>query len=156
SPDINAILAEDGDERVRALLGRKLANLVPNLAADAQQVLRQQTLETLRRLVADEADRVRASVADALKSMPEAPRDLILKMAHDPSVMVSESVILFSPVLTSQDLIGLIVSAPTEDTVTTVARRPGIDGAVSGAIVEAAHNEAIAALLENSSAQIME
>jgi len=89
SPDVDAILAEDGDERVRALLGRKLANLVPNMAADAQQVLRQQTLETLRRLVADEADRVRASVADALKSMPEAPRDLILTMAHDPSVMVS-------------------------------------------------------------------
>jgi uncharacterized protein (DUF2336 family) len=155
-PEIDAILAEDGDERVRALLGRKLATLVPNLAADAQLVLRQQTLDTLRRLVADEAERVRSSIAEALKSMPDAPRDLILQLAHDPSVMVSEPVILFSPVLTSQDLIGLIVSAPTADTLTTVARRPGIGGAVSNAIVEAAHDDAIAALLENSSAQIME
>ena len=156
SPEVNAILADDRDERVRGLLGRKLASLVPSLTDDAHHALRKQTLATLKRLVADEAERVRASVAEALKSMPEAPRELILQLAQDPSVMVSEPVILFSPVLTPQDLIGLIVSAPTTDHVTAVARRPAIDSTVSNAIVEAAHTEAIAALLENSSAQVLE
>jgi uncharacterized protein (DUF2336 family) len=154
--DLDAVLAEDGDERVRALLGRKLAALLPGLTSEAQAALRHSTLALLTRLVEDEAERVRASIAEALKSMPQAPRELILRLAHDPAIMVATPVILFSPVLTSQDLVRLIVAAPTADTVTVVARRPHIDGAVAQAIVDAAHGEAIAALLENPSAQIME
>ncbi|WP_428485785.1 DUF2336 domain-containing protein [Rhodopila sp.] len=152
----NTILASDRDERVRALLGRKLAALAPNLNDVAHQCLRQQTVETLTALVADEAARVRQSIAEAVKHMPDAPRDIILRLAHDPVVMVSEPVILFSPVLTSQDLVALIVAAPSAETIATVARRPGIDGRVSNAVVAAAHADAVAALLANPSAQIME
>ncbi len=153
---VNAILATDRDERVRTLLARKLAALTPSLTEAAHQALRRQTVQTLTTLVADEAERVRESIAEAVKFMPDAPRDIILRLAADPAVMVSEPVIRFSPVLTSQDLVNLIVAAPTPATVTTVARRPGIDGSVSHAIAEAAHSEAIAALLANTSAQIME
>ena len=155
-PEVNALLAADADERVRALLGRKLSALVPNLGDDARQALRHKTLALLQRLIEDEAVRVRATIAEAVKSMPEAPRDMILRLASDPAVLVSEPVILFSPVLTSQDLVRLIVAAPTPETVVAVARRPGIDGAVAQAIVDAAHSKAVAALLENSSAEIME
>jgi uncharacterized protein (DUF2336 family) len=150
----NAILASDRDERVRALLGRKLAALAPGLKDVARQSLREQTVETLTALVTDEAARVRQSIAEAVKHMPDAPRDIILRLAHDPVVMVAEPVILFSPVLTSQDLVALIVSS--EDTATTVARRPGIDASVSDAVVARARTEAVAALLANPSAQIQE
>lgn len=155
-PEVDAALACDRDERVRALLGRKLAALVPTLNDEAQAVLRQHTLTILKQLVADEAERVRATIADVLKSMPEAPRNLILALAHDPKIMVCEPVIRFSPVLTSEDLIALIVAAPTPDTITAVARRPALDARVSEAIVQAAHSDAIAALLENPAAQIIE
>ncbi len=155
-PRANAILAADRDERVRALLARKLAALTPGLTDDAHQILRRQTIETLTALVTDEAERVRESIAEAVKSMPDAPREIILRLAHDPAIMVAEPVIRFSPVLTSQDLVALIVAAPSPGTVAAVARRPGIDGSVSDAIVESAHSEAIAALLANPSAQIME
>ena len=155
-PEVNAMLAADVDERVRALLGRKLAALVPTLTEEAHRTLRQQTLQIVMRLVADEADRVRATVAEAIKSLPDVPRDLILRLAHDPAIMVSGPIILFSPVLTSQDLIALIVAAPSPETVTTVARRSGIDPLVADAIVAAADSDAVAALLENPSAQIRE
>jgi uncharacterized protein (DUF2336 family) len=155
-PEANAILAADRDERVRALLARKLAALTPHLTAAAHQTLRRQTMETLTSLVEDEAERVRESIAEAVKSMPDAPRDIILRLASDPAIMVAEPVIRFSPVLTSQDLVNLIVAAPSPATVTAVARRPGIDGAVTSTIAEAAHPEAIAALLANTSAQITE
>ncbi len=155
-PEVNAVLSGDADERVRALLGRKLAALVPTLTDQAQLMLRQQTLQIVTRLVADEADRVRATVAEAIKSLPDAPRDLILRLAHDPAIMVSAPIILFSPVLTSQDLIALIIAAPSPETITTVARRAGIDPAVADAIVAAADSDAVAALLENPSAQIKE
>src|SRR5690349_5289005 len=86
-PEVDSLLARDQDERVRALLGRKLAALVPGLAQDAQQELRRHTLAMLTLLIQDEAARVRATVADAVKSMPEAPREIILRLAADPSVM---------------------------------------------------------------------
>jgi uncharacterized protein (DUF2336 family) len=150
----NAILAGDRDERVRALLGRKLAVLAPGLKGAAQQHLREQTMETLTALVADEAARVRQSIAEAVKHMPDAPRDIILRLAHDPVVMVAEPIILFSPVLTAQDLVALIVSS--DEAAALVARRPGIDASVSDAVAAAARTEAVAALLANPSAQIME
>src|SRR5690349_8242026 len=66
-------LARDTDERVRTLLARKLAGLVPNLSAHEQVRLQQQAKATLMALVADEAVRVRAAIADVVKEMPDAP-----------------------------------------------------------------------------------
>jgi uncharacterized protein (DUF2336 family) len=153
---VNAILASDRDERVRVLLGRKLAALTPRLTDVAHDMLQRETMETLTVLVADAAERVRASIAEAVKHMPDAPRAIILRLAQDPAVMVCEPVIRFSPVLTSQDLIALIVAAPSPGTIMAAARRPRIDAAVSDAIVDAANCDAIGALLANPSAQIRE
>ena len=156
SSQVNSILAADQDERVRVLLGRKLAALTPSLTDLALTRLQQETLQTLTALVTDEADRVRASIAETVKHMPDAPRAIILQLARDTAVMVCEPVIRFSPVLTSQDLIALIVAAPSPGTIVAAARRQRIDTAVSDAIVEAADSEAISALLANPSAQIRE
>ena len=153
---MNAILARDRDDRVRALLGSRLAALTPRLTETAQTRLRQETLATLTALVADEAERVRASIAEAVKHMADAPRAIILHLAQDPAVMVYEPVIRFSPVLTSQDLVNLIVAAPSVGTIMAVARRPRIDAAVCDAIVNAANSSVVAALLANPSAQIRE
>jgi uncharacterized protein (DUF2336 family) len=156
SSQVNSILASDQDERVRVLLGRKLAALTPSLTDAAQTRLQQETMETLTALVADEAERVRASIAETVKHMADAPRAIILQLARDTAVMVCEPVIRFSPVLTSQDLIALIVAAPSPGTIMAAARRQRIDTAVSDAIVDAANSEAIGALLANPSAQIRE
>jgi uncharacterized protein (DUF2336 family) len=156
SCQVNAILACDPDERVRSLLGRKIAALTPSLTDTAHNRLQQETMEVLIALVADEAERVRASIAETLKDMADAPRAIILQLARDPAVMVCEPVIRFSPVLTSEDLIALIVAAPSPGTVLAAARRSRIDATVSDAIVDAANSEAIGALLANPSAQIRE
>jgi uncharacterized protein (DUF2336 family) len=156
SSQANAILACDPDERVRSLLGRKIAALMPSLTDTAHSRLQQETMEILITLVADEAERVRACIAEALKDMPDAPRAIILQLAWDPAIMVCEPVIRFSPVLTSEDLIALIVAAPSAGTILAVARRPGIEATVSDAIVDAANSEAIGALLANPSAQLRE
>jgi len=153
---VNAILANDPDERVRSLLARKLAVLAPTLDGEAQGQLRHATVETLMALVADEAERVRASIAEVVKHMPDAPRHIILRLAHDPAVMVCEPVIRFSPLLTSQDLVTLIAAAPSTATIKAVAHRSEIDAAVSEAIVSSADTDAIRALLANHSAQIRE
>ncbi len=150
------VLAQDGDERVRMLLARKLASFVPALGEAEQVRLREQAIRLLAGLVEDEAIRVRAAIADVVKEMPEAPKPLILRLARDAAVTVSEPVIRLSPLLTPEDLLTLLSSPPAPETVTAIARRPHLTEAVSDAVVATADTAAIRSLLANGSAAIRE
>ena len=55
--ETNAALARDADDRVRALLARKLSMLAPALSEEAQSRLRRETLATLTALAEDETVR---------------------------------------------------------------------------------------------------
>ena len=155
-PEADALLARDPDERVRTLLAQKLAALAPSLSAGAQGRLQRETLETLTALAGDEAVRVRAAIAEAVKDLPDAPKALILRLARDHAVMVCEPIIRFSPMLTTEDLVGLVAAAPSAGTRLAVARRPSIAAEVGDALVESGSEEVITALLANGSAQIRE
>ncbi len=152
----NDILASDHDEKVRLLLARKLAVLLPSLSATDQTRLYQETWDTLGLLVADEATRVRALIADAIKSLPDAPHELVLRLAFDTEVSVYEPVIRLSPLLTAEDLVTLVVKAPAAGTVRAVAHRAGLAPTVCDAVAASMDSVAIRALLENPSAQIRE
>ncbi|MGD0431160.1 MAG: DUF2336 domain-containing protein [Acetobacteraceae bacterium] len=152
----NAALAADPDERVRALLARKLSAIAPSLSSGALNQLQQLTLDTLTGLAKDETVRVRAAIADAVKDLPDAPRAIILRLAHDDALMVCEPVVRFSPLLTSEDLVALVAATPSSGTQVAVARRLAIDTAVSDALVSAGKDDAVLALLMNGSAQIRE
>ena len=149
-------LAHDTDERVRAVLARRLAKLAPGLSEPEQIRLQGRVFDALARLVADEAERVRAAIADVVKDMPDAPRGLVLRLAHDAAIAVSEPIIQFSPVLTKADLLELLAAPASELTARAVARRPDLSAAVADAIAFGADAAAIQALLENQSAQIRE
>jgi uncharacterized protein (DUF2336 family) len=113
-------------------------------------------LDTLTALAEDEAVRVRAAIADAVKELPDAPRAIILRLARDPDVTVYEPVIRFSPLLTSDDLVSLVAAAPASGTGVAVARRVAIGIAVSDAVASGGTDDAVLALLMNGSAQIKE
>lgn len=153
---VNETLAGDPDERVRILLARKLTALAPSLSAADQAQLHRTTWATLTALVADEAVRVRATIADAVKDMPVAPRELILRLANDTAMSVSEPVVRLSPLLTTDDLLALLANAPASGTALAVAQRSHLDEDVSDAIAASAGNTEIRALLANPSAQIRE
>lgn len=155
-PQVSEMLANDIDARVRAILSRKLATLTPGLTEPDQRRLQSDAIATLTALVAEAGLRVRASIAATVRDMPDGPREIILRLAHDPAVMVSEPVILFSPMLTSDDLVSLIASGPPPSTIYAVARRPEIDTDVSDAVVGSSDVAAIGALLKNRTAQIRE
>lgn len=149
-------LAGDADERVRAVLARKLAALAPDLSKPEQVRLQSQTFEALASLVSDEAQRVRAAIADVVKDMPDAPRALILQLARDCAVSVSEPVIRFSPILTEADLLALLEAPPSAATVLAVARRPDLTEPIADAIAAGGDGEAIREMLTNGSAHIRE
>jgi uncharacterized protein (DUF2336 family) len=152
----NEALATDRDERVRLLLAHKLTALLPTLSADEHARLYRETWATLEALVADEAVRVRSVIADAVKEMPDTPRELIRRLAHDSEISVCEPVIRLSPLLTAGDLQALVAIAPSAGTVCAVARRAWLEPMVSDAIAATADSAAIHALLANPTAQIRE
>jgi uncharacterized protein (DUF2336 family) len=150
------LLARDADSRVRALLAQRLGGLAPTLDAAAQTQLQQHAVAALAHLIEDEAIRVRAAIAEAVKEMPRAPRELVLRLARDSAIEVSEPVIRLSPLLTQADLLNLLAGTETPAVALAVARRPHLTMAVSDAIALTSDSEAIRALLSNHSAQIRE
>jgi uncharacterized protein (DUF2336 family) len=155
-PTILGVLARDADERVRALLASRLAALAPGLSEGEQSRLNKQTIEALEHLVEDTAVRVRAAIAEVVKEMPDAPRELVLRLARDTSLQVSEPVIRLSPMLTQADLLSLLAAACSPEIALAVARRPGLTADVSDVLADTADSTAIRAMLLNQSAQIRE
>jgi len=154
--DLAQTLAEDPDERVRMVLARKIAGDLPSLSGVEQERVREQALAVLAILVEDEAVRVRAALTDVLKDMPEAPRELILRLAQDCAVPVSEPVLRLSPLLDSCDLLRLLASPPHDAATVAIARRAELPEELSEAIAATADTEAVRALLSNPTAQIRE
>lgn len=157
APDhAHRVLVTDGDERVRTLLAHKLASLIPSLARDERAALESHTLSMLTRLVEDEAVRVRAAIAEVVKEMPAAPRQLILRLAYDCALPVAEPVIRLSPLLTAEDLLGLLANASSLGVARAIASRPGLPSSVSDALARTSGSEVVGALLDNASAAIRE
>ncbi len=149
-------LAMDGDERVRLLLARKLATVLPGLSGVAQTELRERTLAILSNLVHDEAVRIRAVVAACLAGLPGISHELILALAHDGVVAVSEPVLRLSPLLSATDLLALLAAPPHDRTATAIACRANLPEEIADAIAVSADSPAIRALLANQSAAIRE
>jgi len=156
APEVEAKLARDQDERVRALLGGRIARLLPDLAGPDTAHATAHALATLIALAQDEAVRVRAAIADAVKEMPEAPRELILRLANDPKLEVSDPVLRLSPVLTDADLLALVATPPNPCAAVAIAARPGLSASITDAIAAHACAPAIEAMLANGSASIKE
>lgn len=155
-PHLDQAISLDIDERIRTLLARKLAQLVPFLSNAEHAQACDQIRATLDSLVIDTAVRVRAVIADCVKATPDAPRDLILQLAHDAAPSVCDPIIRLSPLLTDADLLALLAVPPHPAIATSVARRPGLSATVADAIAIQADGAAIRALLSNHSAAIQE
>ncbi len=153
---VDTLLARDADERVRTLLARKLAALIPAMPEAERDRLQEQAFTTLAGLVEDEAERVRAGIAQVVRDMPAAPRGMILQLAHDSALSVCDPVIRLSPLLSAEDLLALLAATPSPGTATAVARRANLSEAVSDHIAASSDAGAIAALLSNHSAAIRE
>jgi len=149
-------LVADADERVRSLLATKMARLLPGLSGPAQQAAQTHVHTMLRTLANDATVRVRAAIAEALTNVAEAPRDIILTLAHDPEGTVSDPVLRFSPLLTDADLLELLATPPTSGTATAVASRAGLSSTIADTIAQHADSPALVALLSNRSATIQE
>lgn len=153
------LLARDRDDNVRVHVAEKIGRLVPGLAAAERDRLNEIVVEVVETLARDQITRVRRALADALKDLPDVPDEVanvVRTLARDAEIVVAGPILQNSPLLTDQDLLDIIASAPADGARTAVARRAAVPEAVSDAIAGSNDVMAVAALLANPSAQIRE
>lgn len=137
----------------RAIFAARLA-LVPQTGLEDS--LRQALRDCLAVLCDDPEALVRAAMAQALRGAAAAPRDVVLRLAHDCDAPVSAPILEGSPVLEEGDLIALVRDPPGAATRAAIAARPGLGPSLAAAITATADAGAIAVLLGNPRAEMTE
>ncbi|WP_343560792.1 DUF2336 domain-containing protein [Kiloniella sp. b19] len=150
------LLASDKDESVRQALAEKVAKLAPELDHTSQKKAQNYLTKTLEVLIRDEATRVKAVLAEALKESSTVPAEMIQALVDDENDDVACPILKYSPLLSDEDLIAMIYRGLGSSRLSAVSGRKGLGEAVTDAIVQTEDRDAIAVLLGNSSAQIRE
>ena len=104
----NILLSHDESEDVRADLARKIGRLLPDLDAHTSSRVREMTIEALETLAHDQLPKVRAILAEALKSAANVPHDIIMLLARDVESIVAAPILEYSPLLSDDDLLEII------------------------------------------------
>lgn len=150
----NENLADDEDAGVRRELAGKIARLLPDLTAKETAKLRDQTLELIEKLARDQEPRVRAILAEELKTSTIVPHDVVQQLAHDTEISVCGPILRYSPLLNDADLIELIATSQVTGVIEAIAGRDALSADVADEVVASLDIPAVATLLANKSAQI--
>ncbi|AYG95187.1 DUF2336 domain-containing protein [Brevundimonas naejangsanensis] len=148
-PDLIALAQEDSSPKRRALL-RELTDCFFGAPerTEAETALYGAVLSDLTDAM---ETAVRAELAERFCRSPDAPRQLIRRLANDEAEAVATPVLSASPVLTEADLIAVIRSRG-QGHMRAVSRRAEVSEAVSDAIVERGDDETLGVLLGNQGA----
>lgn len=150
-PDLIALAQETSSEKRRALL-RELTDHFFGAPerSEAETALYGSVLSDLT----DAMElAVRAELAERFAAAPDAPRQLIRRLANDEAEDVAHPVLRASPVLTEADLIQVIHSRG-QGHMRAVSQRASLSEAVSDAIIERGDDETLGVLLGNDGAQL--
>jgi uncharacterized protein (DUF2336 family) len=110
----------------------------------------------LRSLASDQLPRVRALLAEELKSSHHVPHAIIRQLALDAAVIVSAPVLEYSPLLSDADLMEVIAAGCAQEALSAIANRSKVSEGVSDAVVATFDVPAVATLLANKRASIRE
>ncbi len=150
------VLTRDEDDDVRSELARKIARIIPGLATEETLALREKTIEILETLAADQTPKVRAIIAEEIKTSLNVPKGIIDQLARDTDETVSLPVLAYSPLLHDDDLREIIAAGASSDALEAIARRKTVSEDISNELATTLDIPAIAALLTNKNAQIRE
>ena len=117
------LLASDEDADVREDLADRIARIIPGLSGDQSAKAWRTIHQVLTLLARDQLPRVRRALSEALKSLPDAPHDIIYTLALDSEATVAAPVLEFSPVLTDEDLQDIIRASPMTAQLSAISRR---------------------------------
>ena len=136
----------------RAFAARKLcANME---SADLSDEDRELAGDILRVMAADAAERVRAAIAETLKSSTVVPHDVAVKLARD-AESVCLPILSFSPAFTDADLVEIVRLGGAIRQV-AVAKRPVLSVVLTEAISEHGSEQAVSTACANPGAEFEE
>ena len=150
----NAKLVDDSDDDVRAALAKKIGRLMPGLHNEQSEKIRDLVLEMIGKLGQDQVPRVRAILAEQIKSCKTAPPALVRRLARDQHVEVAGPILEYSPLLSDTDLKEIIDLACVSAALTAIARRRNLSPGICDAVIAQMDIKATAALLSNQAANI--
>jgi uncharacterized protein (DUF2336 family) len=150
------ILVDDEYAEVRAELARKITRIIPNLRPEDANQLQKHSINILNKLAEDQLPKVREIIATELKATNQAPKDLIVKLAHDPEEMVAAPILEYSPLLSDSDLREVVAAGVVGEALKAISRRKNISEDLAEAIASTLEIPAVAALLTNKDATIRE
>jgi uncharacterized protein (DUF2336 family) len=150
----NRLLAGDIEEDVRAELAAKIARLMPGLSERESSHVFALTVETLECLARDASVKVRAILAEEIKSLDCVPHDVVMALARDVETIVAAPILEYSPLLSDVDLMEIIACAQVSEVLAAIARRKPVSETVSDYLVQSLDIPAIAALLVNPDAKV--
>jgi uncharacterized protein (DUF2336 family) len=145
-------LARSATPDERAVAAHKLCRRVDEAELTAEE--REIAHEILRVLSNDAAELVRRALAVTLKSSPNLPRDVALKLARDVE-SVALPVLSFSPAFTDEDLAEIVRSCGPLRQI-AVARRATLSETVTNVLAEHAAEPAVTAACANDNASFSE
>ncbi len=149
--DVQRLLADPSAE-ARADTAAKLAEgFNARTLTDSERRLAE---DIFRIMMHDAEERVRRALSLHLKSSPEVPRDVALKLAHDVET-VAVPMLKYSDILTDEDLIEIVQSQGTGHQL-AIASRPKVSESVSEALVETKSAAVVETLVANEGAEISE
>lgn len=136
----------------RALAARKLCASMESVSLSDED--RELAADILRVMAADAAERVRAAIAETLKSSTVVPHDVALKLARDVE-SVCLPMLSFSPAFTDADLVEIVrLGGPVRQV--AVAKRPMLSVVLTGAIAEHGTEQAVSTACANVGADFSE
>jgi len=150
----NRMLADDDAEDVRAELAVKIARLMPGLSQRESSHIFALTIETLECLARDASVRVRAILAEEIKSLNCIPKEVALMLAQDVETVVAAPILQYSPLLSDADLIEIIACGQVQEVLTAIASRKPVSEPVSDRLVQSLDVPTVATLLVNPDAKI--
>jgi uncharacterized protein (DUF2336 family) len=145
-------LARDSAPAARARLVAGIGDLMFDEAEPASPREKEIATDILRYLVREAEIAVRRALADRLAREPNAPRDLIVALAHD-DIMVARPVLLESSLLADADLIEVIHQRTLQHQL-AITMRQQISETVSAALVSTGNAEVMRGLVDNPKARI--
>lgn len=109
--------------------------------------------DIFRLILKDAEQKVRATLAEHLTGSPNAPHDVVLRLANDEANDVASRVLEHSQVLTEEDLISLIKSTRQVMRLSAVARRSHVTARMSDTLLEVGQEAALEDLFRNQGAK---
>ena len=143
-------LSNNPSPEVRASIAKKVARDHSQMKYSDQERL---LAEKVLRVLAHDAEvMVRSRLAWEIRNSATIPRDIALDLARDVE-QVSLSLLKFSPLLTTDDLVEIVKDSNTEKNM-VVASRNMLSDRVSAALAETRDKLVVRVLLENETAEI--